>query len=82
MFKSILLIIVPFILNILFLGKILNLSDGIISNPVDIVTGIAFSLSFGMGVPAILGLIIGIFIVILPSYIVLYIYLKRKKNKK
>ncbi|MCJ8342217.1 MAG: hypothetical protein MJH09_05130 [Cetobacterium sp.] len=82
MFKSILLIIVPFILNILFLGKILNLSDGIMSNPVDIVTGIAFFLSFGMGVPAILGLIIGIFIVILPSYIVLYIYLKRKKNKK
>lgn len=82
MFKSILLIIVPFILNILFLGKILNLSDGVISNPVDIVTGIAFSLSFGMGIPAILGLIIGIFIVILPSYIVLYIYLKRKKNKK
>lgn len=82
MLKSISLIIIPFILNIIVLGKILDPSKpGIFQNPIDILGGIAFFFSFGFGFPVSLSIGIGILILILPSYIALFIYLRRKKRK-
>ncbi|WP_426710762.1 hypothetical protein [Cetobacterium sp. SF1] len=82
MLKSILLILLPFVLNIIVLTKLLGDGHGhLLGNPIDIVSGISFTLSFGFGIPIWLGIIISILILILPSYIALYIFLRRKKKK-
>lgn len=51
-------------------------------NPIELIESLAFFFAFGFGVPETLAIILGVIVLLIPSYIVLFIYLKFKKNNK